>query len=247
MVGKSLNIIYGRKPVENLIKSKNRKIKRIFLLKNFSDNNIITLINRKEIKTELVTVEELNRLTSNRNHQGIVAEVEGEFKYTELDELLQKVENKDNSTLVILDGIEDPVNFGSIIRTSSCFSVDGIIISKNRQVQVTSTVSKVATGAEEYVPICRVTNLNQTIATLKKNGFWIVTTDGWAKTLYTDVDYNGKIAVIIGSEGKGASKLVASNSDFVVKIPISGPITSLNASIACAIVLAQITNYRLKK
>ena len=96
MVGKSLNIIYGRKPVENLIKSKNRKIKRIFLLKNFSDNNIITLINRKEIKTELVTVEELNRLTSNRNHQGIVAEVEGEFKYTELDELLQKVENKDN-------------------------------------------------------------------------------------------------------------------------------------------------------
>ena len=136
------------------------------------------------------------------------------------------------------------MNFGSIIRTASCFGVDGIIILKDRQVQVTPVVSKVSTGATEFVPIVSVTNLNVTIEKLKKDGYWIVATDGSGDRYYDEVDYNGKIAVIIGSEGRGASKLVLKNSDFVVRIPISGPITSLNASIANAIVLAQIEKYR---
>ena len=195
------------------------------------------------MKVEFVDAKLLDKITSNKNHQGVLGYVE-EFKYAELDPLLRKIDSKKNPLLLILDGIEDPVNFGSIIRTASCFGVDGIIILKDRQVQVTPVVSKVSTGATEFVPIVRVTNLNVTIEKLKKDGYWIVATDGSGDRYYDEVDYNGKIAVIIGSEGRGASKLVLKNSDFVVRIPISGPITSLNASIANAIVLAQIEKYR---
>lgn len=213
------------------------------MINNLKGSEIDSLCKKNKVKVEFVDAKLLDKITSNKNHQGVLGYVE-EFKYAELDPLLRKIDSKKNPLLLILDGIEDPVNFGSIIRTASCFGVDGIIILKDRQVQVTPVVSKVSTGATEFVPIVRVTNLNVTIEKLKKDGYWIVATDGSGDRYYDEVDYNGKIAVIIGSEGRGASKLVLKNSDFVVRIPISGPITSLNASIANAIVLAQIEKYR---
>ena len=213
------------------------------MINNLKGSEIDSLCKKNKVKVEFVDAKLLDKITSNKNHQGVLGYVE-EFKYAELDPLLSKIDSKKNPLLLILDGIEDPVNFGSIIRTASCFGVDGIIILKDRQVQVTPVVSKVSTGATEFVPIVRVTNLNVTIEKLKKDGYWIVATDGSGDRYYDEVDYNGKIAVIIGSEGRGASKLVLKNSDFVVRIPISGPITSLNASIANAIVLAQIEKYR---
>ena len=147
----------------------------------------------------------------------------------------------------MLDGIEDPVNFGSIIRTSTGFDVDGIIIGKNRQVQVTGTVSKVATGGEEIIPIVQVTNLSQTLEKLKKEGYWVVASAGEGKDVYDEIDYSGKICLVIGSEGFGVSKLVREHSDFIASIPLLGKVKALNASIACAVFVAQIDSYRRKK
>lgn len=160
---------------------------------------------------------------------------------------MSNLKDKSDSLLVILDGIEDPVNFGSLIRTSSCFGVDGIIIAKNRQVPVTPAVIKIATGAEEFVPISMVVNISATIRSLKEQGYWIVAADGGGDRFYDEIDYTGKIAIIIGSEGRGAARLTLRDSDFVVRIPISGPITSLNASISGAIMLAEVTRYRRTK
>ncbi len=238
------DLIYGRNSVLNCING-TRKIEKVLISKSVSDSKFITLCSKKGIYYKITTNEELNRLTNNSNHQGIACFVNS-FSYKELPYLLNKVKDKTNSIIVMLDGIEDPVNFGSIIRTASCFNVDGIIIGKNRQVQVTPTVSKVATGAEEFIDIIKVTNLNRTIDELKKNNYWIVSSDGYGDKIYTDVDYKGKICLIVGSEGRGISKLVLQHSDFVCKIPISGPITSLNASISCAIFLAQISNSQSK-
>jgi 23S rRNA (guanosine2251-2'-O)-methyltransferase len=147
----------------------------------------------------------------------------------------------------MLDGIEDPVNFGSIIRSSCAFGVDGIIIGKNRQVPVTPTVSKIATGGEEWIPIIQVTNLSQTIEKLKKAGYWIVASAGGGNDIYDEIDYTGKIVLIVGSEGYGVSKLVMENSDFVASIPLPGEVKALNASIATAVFLAEINSTRRKK
>lgn len=239
------DIIYGRNPVLSCLNG-TRKVDKVLISKTINDPKFATLCKQKGVLFKLVSVNELNSISNNKNHQGVLAYLK-EFSYVELDDFLEKVKSKSESIVVLLDGVEDPVNFGSIIRTSSCFNVDGIIISKNRQVQMTSTVSKVATGAEEFVDIVRVTNLNQTITQLKKEGYWIVSSDGYGKQNYTSIDYSGKICLVVGSEGRGISKLVLSNSDFVCKIPISGPITSLNASISAAIFLAHIVDFKQNK
>ncbi len=237
------NYIYGKNTCINSINGERKPLK-VLLTQNNAD--IIALCNKYSIKYEITTIKNLDKISVGKNHQGVLAYVP-EFEYSDLDTLIVKCKDKKDPLILILDGVEDPVNFGSLIRTSSCFNVDGIIISKDRQVQVTSTVSKVATGAEEYVPIVRVTNINVTIENLKKSGFWIVATDGSGTVFHDEIDYSGPIAVIVGSEGKGISRLVLKNSDYVVRIPISGPITSLNASIAGAIVISQINSYRRKQ
>lgn len=238
-------LIYGRNPVISCLEG-SRKIEKVMISKTIQDNKFLNLCKEKSVKYSFISNEELNKITHNKNHQGVCCYIE-DFKYTELKDFLLKVKDKVDSTIVMLDGIEDPVNFGSIIRTSSCFNVDAIIIGKNRQVQITPTVTKVATGAEEYVPIIQVNNLNQALRTLKDNNYWIVASDGKGDKDYSTIDYSGKMCVIVGSEGRGISQLVLKNSDFVCKIPISGPITSLNASISCAIFLAYIQIFRNSK
>ncbi len=188
---------------------------------------------------------DLDSLSDFSNHQGALLLAE-EFEYSSLDDCLSLTSTKEESTVVILDGIEDPVNFGSIIRSSAAFGVDFIVIGKNRQVKVTPTVTKISTGAENYVPIAEETNLSQSIETLKKNGYWIVCSAGEGDTKYDEIDYSGKIALIIGSEGKGASQLIKKRSDFVASIPMDVSVAALNASVACAVFLAQINSFRRK-
>jgi 23S rRNA (guanosine2251-2'-O)-methyltransferase len=239
------DLIYGRNPVLLALRGK-RKPSKVLLSLSMSDQTIPSVCQQLNIPIERVSNKVLSGLVEGANHQGVVCYVDS-FHYTPLEEIMKKADLKQDPLILILDGVEDPVNFGSLIRTASCFQADGIVIGKNRQVQVTSTVAKIATGAEENVPIAQVVNISQTIEILKKDGYWITAADGSGDKLYDEIDYSGKCALIIGSEGRGISHLVLEHSDFIARIPISGPVTSLNAAISGAIFLAGIESQRRKK
>lgn len=237
------NYIYGRNTVLNAL-DVNQNVKKVFLTNAFNDQRIIKIIRNKKINYEIVDTNYLNKLVGNVNHQGIVALCE-EYSYLSLEEIIKKNEENPNSLFVMLDGIEDPHNLGAILRSVDAFGAQGVIIKTDRQVGLTPTVAKVSTGAIEYVDVCQVVNLNQALKRLKEAGYWIVSTDGEAKMDYREVDYlNMKTVLIVGSEGFGVSKLLLKNSDFIVKIPMVGHVNSLNASVACAVFLAQIYSKR---
>jgi 23S rRNA (guanosine2251-2'-O)-methyltransferase len=231
---------YGKHAVEASIRSGNAT--KVFLSSNFKDSLILGLIQQKKLPVERIEDERLEKLVDRGNHQGIVAQVKP-FLYTEWLPFLKLMTTKEQPLLVLLDGIEDPQNLGAIIRTAVGFGVDGLIIKKDRQVEVTSTVAKIASGAIDYLPIIQVTNLSQTIATLKENRFWVVATSLAESQDYRTVDYRGPIAIIIGHEGQGITRLVLENSDFKVKIPIQY-LDSFNASTSTAILLAEVYRQR---
>ena len=158
------------------------------------------------------------------------------------DEIIPNIK-KENPVIVMLDHLEDPHNFGAIIRTSEALGVDAIIIPTDRSVKVNSTVVKTSVGAIEYIPIIRVVNLNDTIRKLKEDGYWIIATDMDGED-YTKIDYNMPVCIVIGNEGKGISRMVSENSDIIASIPMKGKINSLNASVSCAIVLSHIMKDR---
>ncbi|HBD05868.1 MAG TPA: 23S rRNA (guanosine(2251)-2'-O)-methyltransferase RlmB [Firmicutes bacterium] len=245
MESKEEELIYGFNSIMNAIEGK-RKPTKVFISDNHSSNKVIEACKKYNVAYQVVDKRKIEQMARGKNHQGCVALIPS-FRYDTLTSLLKKINEKNSALLLILDGIEDPNNFGSLIRTSSCLGIDGIIISKSHQVQVTPTVTKVSTGGEEHISIARVSNITQAINELKKHGFWIVASDGHGESFYDEIDYSGKTAIIIGSEGKGISSLVLKNSDFIAKIPMEGRITSLNAAVAGAIFLAQAISYRSKK
>ena len=228
--------IYGRNVALEYLK-KDLKIDKAYLYKNFNDENIVSSLKSKKIKIEWLDKKDLDHLCPD-NHQGIVLRVK-DFEYSDIDEMI----NKDDSLVVILDHIEDPHNFGAIIRTCEAALVDGIIIPKNRGVSVNPTVIKVSTGAILNTKIARVTNLVNTIEYLKSKGFWIVGTD-MDGTDYTEIDYSGKIALVIGNEGKGMGDLVSKNCDFIASLPMRGTTNSLNASVAAGIMIYEAIKCR---
>lgn len=238
--------IYGKNAVKNAII--NNSAKQVYLLSSFKDQGIIELIKEKGLKAKRLENSEFARLVRGGVHQGIAAQIE-DYKYLTLDQLLNSVKDKEYPTIAILDGLEDPHNFGAIIRSVDALGIDGIIISSRRQVPVNATVSKVSTGAIEYVKVAMVSNLNQAVEQMKKAGYWIVATDGSAKLDYREIDYKMKTGLIIGSEGFGISQLLLKNSDFVVKIPLVGHVNSLNASVAAALCFQAVYNskYPFKK
>ena len=226
--------IYGKNVVKEALE-KNKKIKKAYVYKNFTDMDIISKLDG--INVNYVEKRELDKLVS-ENHQGIILSVE-DYKYSDIEELLIN----ENPFIVILDHITDPHNFGAIIRTCEAAGIDGIIIPKDRSVEVNSTVIKVSTGAIENVKIASVTNLVNTINYLKKKGFWIVGT-GMDQTLYTQIDYKGKIAIVIGNEGDGMSRLVKESCDFIASIPMIGKTNSLNASVATGVIIYEAVKQR---
>ena len=217
--------IYGKNVALEALNNK-KDIKRAFVYKKFADKEILSKLNN--INTKLIEKYELDRMVK-ENHQGIILEVD-DFIYDDIDEL------KEQDFLVILDHIQDPHNFGAIIRTCEAAGIKGIIIPKDRSVEVNSTVIKVSTGAIENMKISKVTNLVETMKYLKKNGFWIIGTD-MDGTYYDDIDYKGKIVIVIGNEGDGLSRLVKENCDFIASIPMIGKTNSLNASVASGIII----------
>lgn len=226
-------IVYGRNVAKEILKN-NKKVEKIILSDNFDDKEILFMIENNKIRVERASKKEFSRFDK-YSHQGIILYIE-DFKYHPIEEFI----DRDNSVVVILDHLEDPHNLGAIIRTCEAAGVDGIIIPKDRSVEVNSTVMKTSAGALENVKIAQVVNLKQTIDKLKSNGFWIVGTDLDNSTDYRKIDYSGKIGLVIGSEGFGMTKNVKDSCDFIAKIPMYGKVNSLNASVAAGIMIYEV-------
>lgn len=235
-------LIYGKNTATEAFKS-GKQIDKIYLSSDLTDQRIIQLA--KNTKAEIVFMPR-SKMDENfhGNHQGVVVKVI-DYEYCNLRDLLEKYKNED-AVLAILDGLEDPHNLGAILRTADATGVNGIIIPKHRSVSLNATVAKVSTGAIEYANVVQVTNLVTTIKELKKNGYWIIGLELDGSVDYRKQDYSGKIAVVIGSEGKGISRLVKEECDFCVNIPMYGHVNSLNASVSAAILFYEILRNRGK-
>ncbi|MEM8830617.1 MAG: 23S rRNA (guanosine(2251)-2'-O)-methyltransferase RlmB [Cyanobacteria bacterium P01_G01_bin.19] len=241
-----IDLTYGRHAVLAALKS-DRAINRIWLTDTIlAHGQFYPLI--KEAKAAGTIIDEvdsrrLSSLTQGGNHQGIVAQV-APYVYWDLPDLINKAKSVPDPVIVIADGIEDPHNLGAIIRTAEALGVQGLVIPKRRAVGITSTVMKVAAGALENMAIARVTNLNQAIAQLKEDGFWIYGTTADTDNLLHQTNFSGSVGLVIGSEGKGLSQLTEKNCDQLVAIPLVGKTPSLNASVAAAIALYEVFRQR---
>ena len=212
--------------------------------KHGSIHKIIAMAKQRKILLTEVERNKLNQIAQTENNQGVIAIVPP-FNYCEVEDILETAQKRQEMPFIlILDGIEDPHNLGSIIRTAETAGVHGIIIPKRRAASVNSTVSKVSAGAVEHMKIARVNNINETIRYLKEQEIWICGTDMDTKVEYTKQDYKMPLALVIGSEGFGMSRLVKENCDFLVKIPMKGKITSLNASVSAGIVMYEVIRQR---
>lgn len=241
--------VEGRNSVLELLESE-KDINKIYISngeKQGSINKIVGKAKSKGIVLVEVDKNKLDKMSQTGNHQGVIAIVPP-FEYCEVDDILDEAKmRKEDAFILILDGIEDTHNLGAIIRTAETAGVHGVIIPKRRAVAVNSTVNKSSAGAVEHMKIARVNNINDTIKYLKDNGLWVIGTDGNAQKYYYEQDLTGSVALVIGSEGYGMSRLVEENCDILVKIPMKGKITSLNASVSAGIVTYEIVKQRENK
>ena len=223
--------VYG-KNVFNEVKTRTKDIHKIYLSKNFKDNDIINYIKDNKLPYQFMESSVLDKMVDG-HHQGIVIDI-NDYEYASLEEVMNY------KTLVILDHLEDPHNLGAIIRTCEASGVKGIIIPKDRSVLVNATVMKTSAGALNYVKVAMVKNLVDTINKLKDNGYFVYAADMDGKD-YKHVDYAPKSCLVIGSEGKGVASLVRKNVDEIVSLPMRGKVNSLNASVAAAILIYEVT------
>lgn len=239
------DVIAGRNAVMEALKS-GRQIDTLYLLQTASGGSLSKIIAKakeQRIVIKQATAQKLDALSEGVNHQGVVA-IAAIAEYVSLQDLLQIAKQKQEPPfLIICDEIEDPHNLGAIIRTAEAAGVHGIMIPKRRSATLTQTVYKTSAGAASVLPICKVSNLKQAIDSLKKEQIWIYSAD-MDGTPWCQVDYSGGAALIIGSEGKGVSRLLKEQSDFVVSLPMNGQINSLNASVAAGILMYEITRQR---
>ena len=241
--------VEGRNSVLELLES-GRDINKIYIQageKHGSIYKIIAMAKERKVLISEIDKNKMKQMAQTDNYQGVIAIVPP-FEYAEVEDILEEAKaRKEDSFIVILDGIEDPHNLGSIIRTAETAGVHGIIIPKRRSASVNSTVNKVSAGAVEHMKIARVNNLVETMKYLKEQGLWICGTDMDTNTYYDEQDLTGPIAIVIGSEGFGMSRLVKENCDFLVKIPMKGKITSLNASVSAGIVIYEAVKQKSNK
>lgn len=239
-------VLYGKHVILTLLQEQ-KQINKIFLQKSLSISNInsiLKLVNEQGIVYQEVPKSKLDELTHGENHQGIVATIPA-YQYQELEDALALANKRSQDPfLLILDGIEDPHNLGSILRTADAAGVHGIIIPKRRSVGLTGVVAKTSTGAIEHVPVIRVANLSQMIYTLKDMGIWVFSTDIDGEDMRT-WNGSGPIALVIGNEGKGVSHNIKKISDGIVRIPMVGHVQSLNASVAASILMYEVARHRI--
>ena len=241
--------VEGRNSVLELLESE-KDINKIFVTKgekHGSINKIIAIAKEKKVVIIEKEKKQMDEMAQTNNYQGVIAIVPP-FEYCELEDILNIAKQKQEDAFVlILDGIEDPHNLGSIIRTAETAGVHGVIIPKRRAVQVNATVNKASAGAVEHMNIARVTNITECILKLKEAGLWICGTDVNTETYYYNQDLTGPLGIVIGNEGKGISDKVKKNCDFLVKIPMKGKVSSLNASVSTGIVIYESVKQRLNK
>lgn len=243
------DIIEGRNAVIETLKSE-KTIEQIFVANgeiSGSINTILKLAKDKNVVVKRVDKRKLDQMSQTGSHQGVIAQVTP-YKYFEVEDILQYAKQKgEKEFIVILDQIEDPHNFGSIIRTAETCGVHGIIIPKRRNVGVTPTVCKTSAGAVEHMKIAKVSNINNTIDELKKYGIWVYGADMEGESYYFNSKLDGRVALVIGSEGKGISKLTKDKCDMLLKIPMIGKISSLNASVAGGILMHEVLKQRINR
>ncbi|MFP4286499.1 MAG: 23S rRNA (guanosine(2251)-2'-O)-methyltransferase RlmB [Candidatus Izemoplasmataceae bacterium] len=230
-------LIYGKNPVLEAINAK-RKVYELYVLDTLKDEWIKDL-EKENIKIKRLNKQKMNQMFST-THQGLGALVE-DYKTISLEDALAK---EDKKLFIMLDSVEDPHNLGAIIRSADAFHASGVIIPKHRSVQITPTVVKVSTGAIEYVDVISVTNLNQAIKTLKAHNVWVVGTDLETEQGLESIHADTDLCIVLGSEGKGLSRLIKDNCDYLVKIPMKGHVNSLNVSVSCGILLHDIIRRR---
>lgn len=235
-----MSLIYGKNPVIEAINS-GITINKIYIQKTNKElSEIYKLAKSKRIVVVETDKSKLDKMCDNKNSQGVVANVT-EFNYCEIDDILEFASKKNESPfVVILDKIEDPHNLGAIIRTAECLGAHGIIIQKRNACQVTDTVEKVSAGACSHMKVARVTNITESIKYLKENGLWIYGLDMDGASEVYNTKFDGSIGIVVGNEGNGISRLVKENCDFIVKIPMTGKINSLNASVSAAICMYEV-------
>lgn len=238
------DFVFGRHAGLDFLKMQPaEQINKVFLQRGVQENfanQVYALAKQKQLVVQSVPKNKLDRLVAGGNHQGLVLAVSS-FKYADLDQLLAKLQDRENAFLLMLDAIEDPHNLGSILRTADATGVDGIIIPKRRASGLTSVVAKTSTGAIDYVPVARVNHLVQTSQALKKAGYWLFGT-AMQGTDYRQWDAKGKTVLVIGNEGKGISPLLMKQMDQTLTLPMVGHVQSLNASVATGILLYQKMN-----
>ena len=230
-------LVMGRNVAIDLLK-KNKKVRKVIIQEGFDDKNIISLIEKNNLVVETKSKREIDNLCPGVN-QGIILDIP-DYKYMELNDFL----NTEDDFVVLLDHLEDPHNLGAIIRTCEAAGVKSIILPRDRQVQVNATVMKTSVGTLDNVNLVSVSNLVNAIERLKDAGYWVVGTALENSVDYREIDYSGKIALVIGNEGKGISELVAKKCDFLAKIPMYGETNSLNASVAAGIMIYEVIRNR---
>ena len=240
-----MDIIFGTNTIMSSLKL--GSVKKLYLAIGYNNEKVLSLAKHNNVNIVYVQKSELDKMTHGGVHQNVVGVIKNK-ELLSLDNLLEKIKNIKNPLLVMLDELNDPHNLGAIIRTCEISGASGIILPKNRSVKVNATVSKVSAGAIEHVKVVMVTNLINTIKTLKENGYWVVGAEALAESKnFWDLDLNMKVCLIIGSEGKGLSRLTKEECDFLVKIPMWGKVNSLNASVSAALLIYEIRRQQNKK
>lgn len=241
----SQDFIMGKNPVLEALKSE-RDINKILIAEGSQGGQmqqVIGLAKAANVLVQFVPKKKLDQMVEG-NHQGVIAQVAA-YQYAEIDDLFTAAEKKNESPFfLLLDEIEDPHNLGSIMRTADAVGAHGIIIPKRRAVGLTATVAKASTGAIEHIPVVRVTNMARTIDELKDKGVWIAGTDAKGSEDYRRFDGTLPLGLVIGSEGKGMGRLIRDKCDFLIHLPMSGHVTSLNASVAAALLMYEVYRKR---
>jgi 23S rRNA (guanosine2251-2'-O)-methyltransferase len=241
----SNDYIMGRNPIIEALKSE-RDVNKIWIAEGSQKGSMGQIIEKAKeqgILVQIVPKKKIDQMVDG-NHQGVIAQVAA-YQYAEVDDLFTLAEQRDEQPFfLLLDELEDPHNLGSILRTADAVGAHGIIIPKRRAVGLTATVAKASTGAIEYIPVARVTNLARTIDELKERGVWIAGTDAKGKDDYRNLDGTMPIGLVIGSEGKGVGRLIKEKCDFLVNLPMKGKVTSLNASVAASLLMYEVFRKR---